>query len=88
MDPYEVEVRWSILKEMKRLPRADQKRLLDRMEALGRDPRPPGCEKLREMRDAFRTRVGDYRIVYRVVDTARVVEVIRVGQRGSIYRRR
>jgi mRNA interferase RelE/StbE len=87
MDPYEVEVRPSIVKGMKRLPRTDQRRLLDRMEALGTEPRL-GCENLSEIPDAFRVRVGDYRIVYRVDDTSRVVEVIRVGQRGSVYRRR
>lgn len=88
MDPYEVEARPSVVKQMKRLPRADQRRLLDRMEALGGDPRPPGSEKLSELPNAFRVRAGDYRIVYRVDDTGKVVEVIKVGQRGSVYRRR
>ena len=64
------------------------RRLLDRMEGMSADPRPPGCEKLAEVPDAFRVRVGNYRIVYRVDDAARVVEVIRVGQRASVYRRR
>lgn len=79
MDPYEVEVRPTIVKEMKRLPKADQRRLLERMEALGSEPRSPGCEKLSEVPNAFRVRVGDYRIVYRVDDTAKVVEVLRAS---------
>jgi mRNA interferase RelE/StbE len=88
VNPYQVEARHSVVKELRQFPQADQRRLLDRMEGLGMDPRPPGCEKLTEIRDAFRVRVGAYRIVYRVDDAARVVEVIRVGRRASVYRRR
>lgn len=88
MDSYQVEVKPSIVKEMRRFLQADQRRLLDRMEALGSEPRAVGCEKLTEGPGAFRVRVGAYRIVYRIDDAARVVEVIRVGQGGSVYRRR
>jgi mRNA interferase RelE/StbE len=88
VDVYEVELAPPVVKELRRFPQADRRRLLDRMDALGADPRPSGCEKLTEVPDAFRVRVGSYRVVYRVDDPARVVEVIRIGQRGSVYRRR
>ncbi len=35
----------------------------------------------------YRVRVGDYRIVYSVVASALVVEVVRVGHRREVYRR-
>ena len=53
--------------------------------SLALDPRPPGCRKLRD-HPAWRVRVGDYRIIYEVDDTARTVTVVRVGHRKEIYR--
>jgi mRNA interferase RelE/StbE len=59
--------------------------LLKRIEALGNDPRPAGCEKL-PGRDLYRMRQGVYRIVYSVDDAAVVIEGIKVGHRREVYR--
>ena len=37
--------------------------------------------------DAYRVRVGDYRIVYEVIDDRLIVHVVRVGHRRDVYRR-
>ena len=55
------------------------------IENLAADPRPHGVRHLTGV-DAYRVRVGDYRIVYEVHDTVRVVSVTNVGHRRSIYR--
>ncbi len=34
----------------------------------------------------YRVRVGDYRIVYEVLDDRLVVQVVRVGHRREVYR--
>jgi mRNA interferase RelE/StbE len=36
--------------------------------------------------NAYRIRVGDWRIVYAIDDAAQRVEVMRVGHRGDVYR--
>ena len=36
----------------------------------------------------YRVRVGDYRILYEVIDTRLVIHVIRVGDRRDVYRPR
>ena len=56
------------------------------IDALAADPRPHGAEKLAG-RDDFRIRVGDYRIVYAVDDTERLVLVARIAHRREVYRR-
>jgi mRNA-degrading endonuclease RelE of RelBE toxin-antitoxin system len=33
----------------------------------------------------WRPRVGDYRVIYRIDDAARVVTILDVGPRGEIY---
>jgi mRNA interferase RelE/StbE len=55
------------------------------MEGLRDDPRAPGCEKLGGA-ELYRVRQGVYRIVYSIDDAAVVVEVVRVGHRGEVYR--
>lgn len=56
---------------------------IDRLEV---SPRPAGAERLKGPDDLLRIRVGDYRIIYRVIDDRLVVLVIRVGHRREVYR--
>jgi mRNA interferase RelE/StbE len=86
MARYELRVRPSVAKDLRGLPKADVKRILQRMQALRDDPRPPGCEKLTGA-ELYRVRQGTYRIVYEIHDDHIVVEVIRVGHRSEVYRR-
>jgi mRNA interferase RelE/StbE len=58
--------------------------LLNAIAALGDSPRPPGCKKLKG-RNGYRIRVGDYRIIYEIIDDQLIVEVIALGHRKSIY---
>jgi mRNA interferase RelE/StbE len=74
-------------KDLDRLSRQTQSRLLDRMEALAQNPRPSGARAIAGRPGYFRVRVGDYRIVYGVDDTARTVTVVIVGRRDDVYDR-
>jgi addiction module toxin, relE/stbE family len=57
------------------------------MLALADDPRPYGCKKL-SGEDAYRIRVGDYRIVYSIYDDIVTVEVIRINHRKEVYKKK
>ena len=52
--------------------------------ALADNPRPAGYKKLK-MRDGFRIRVGDYRVIYDIFDKTLLVDVIDLGHRSDIY---
>lgn len=86
MARYELRVRPSVAKDLRDVPKADVRRILSRIEALREDPRAPGCEKL-SAAELYRVRQGVYRIVYEIHDQWLMVEVIRVGHRGEVYRR-
>lgn len=85
MARYELRVKPSVAKDLRGLPKPDVKRVLKRMEALRDEPRPPGCEKL-SGQEWYRVRQGVYRIIYSIDDAIVVVEVLRVGHRGEVYR--
>lgn len=86
MARYELRVRPSVAKDLRDIPKADVRRILTCIEALRDDPRAPGCEKLSGA-ELYRVRQGVYRIVYEIHDEWVMVEVIRVGHRGQVYRR-
>lgn len=71
------------------LDRTDAKTSLRIAKAIGKlsaDPRPPGCKKLVGAANEYRIRTGDYRVIYQIRKSVLMVFVIRIGQRGNIYR--
>ena len=71
-------------RELRRLPDDLLRRIVDRIQRLADDPWPPGVKKLQG--GGYRIRVGDYRILYDVDSSARVVVVHAVGHRRDVYR--
>ena len=53
--------------------------------SLADNPRPFGYKKLKG-EDAYRIRVGDYRIIYEIEDDKIIVIVVSVGHRKDIYK--
>jgi mRNA interferase RelE/StbE len=85
MAAYEIFFRESVWKELKKVVKVDLKKILPRIEQLGTDPRPMGCEKLTG-HELYRIRQGNYRIVYSIQDNELTVWVVKVGHRKEIYR--
>ena len=85
---YTVRVARRAVKSIAGLPRKEQLRVSAALDLLSGDPLPPGCVALTGEDSVYRVRVGDYRILYEVIDTRRVIQVIRVSHRRDAYRRR
>jgi mRNA interferase RelE/StbE len=86
MARYSLEVSRSAEKQIKRLPREDQKRVVETILSLAEAPRPRGARRLSGYDDVFRVRVGRYRVLYSVSDTELVIIVLKVGHRKDVYR--
>ena len=87
MGLYKIEWKRSATKELKQLPRDAMLRILEAIEQLSQEPYPAGVRKLAGSEHAWRIRVGDYRVVYTIVESALVIEIIRVRHRKDAYRR-
>ena len=72
-------------RELERLHSGIYERIRDAIRALGEEPRPSGCRKL-SGRAGWRIRVGDYRVIYEVDDSAAEVTVLHIGHRRDVYR--
>ncbi len=73
-------------RDLRRLPAKTLERVLPAIRALGSTPRPAGCRKIVGSHSDWRLRVGDYRVVYEIHDTARVVRVMYIRHRRDAYR--
>lgn len=80
---YEVLLERNAEKELRRLPSKVHDRIVEVIAALGTDPRPPGCRKLTGSKSDWRVRVGDYRVVYEIDHSVRIVRVHRVRHRNA-----
>jgi mRNA interferase RelE/StbE len=73
-------------KDLDRLPDDVSRRIFQRILTLARQPRPPGCLKLRQRDNKWRIRVETYRVIYEIDDARRIVTVLRVRHRKDAYR--
>jgi mRNA interferase RelE/StbE len=84
---YRIEIKSQAIKALAQIPSPHRRRIAGAIDGLARNPRPTGCVKLAGASDAYRNRVGDYRIVYQIEDRVLVVYVIRMAHRKDVYRR-
>jgi len=61
-----------------------RKRLEDEISELFLTPFPTGCRKLRGVANAYRLRVGDYRILYAIVSKDEIL-VFKMARREKAY---
>jgi len=83
---YKIALSRSAEKVLKKLSKQDLRRVLAKLESLTIDPFPDGCRKLEQESNAFRVRVGIYRIVYDVIGNELTVVVLKIAHRKNAYR--
>jgi mRNA interferase RelE/StbE len=86
MTSYTIEWKTSARKELRKLPPQIIKRIVTAVTELAADPRPMGSRKLVGSQHTYRIRIGDYRVIYTVVDDKLIVEIVRVAHRKDVYR--
>ncbi len=80
---YKIELLKKARKFIKTQPPKQQERILNAIYKL-----PDGDVKaLSGKQNAYRLRVGDYRIIYEIDNTILLITVVDVGNRGQIYKK-
>lgn len=88
MASYRVVIKRSAAKELQAIAgRKDRQRLVERIRALAENPRPMGAEKLSGVRDKYRIRQGNYRLLYEIEDDVLTVYVVKIADRKDVYRK-
>jgi mRNA interferase RelE/StbE len=82
---YTIELRRQAQRSLDKLPANDFNIIVKAIRTLADTPRPRGVEKIKSA-GLWRIRRGDYRIVYDIDDTQKLVTIVRIGHRREIYR--
>lgn len=85
MGGYRISFKESVQKDLSAIPKKDLKKILNRIQSLKDQPRPPGCEKLTGQ-ERYRLRQGRYRILYSIQDDEVSIWIVKVGHRKDVYR--
>lgn len=84
---YTIDIPRKIAKKLLRLPKKDQKKIVEKIDLLKVNPTPDGYKKLSGQNDLalYRIRVGDYRIIYAIEENCLIILIVEVGHRKDIY---
>ncbi len=86
MARYSIEISRTAEKQLKKLNRDDQRRVVKAIVALADDPHPQGSRRLTGYEDVFRIRVGPYRVLYSASGQRLVIIILKIGHRKDVYR--
>jgi mRNA interferase RelE/StbE len=81
---YKVEVKKGVLKILEKIPNPFYSNVKSALYSLVNNPRPNGYKKLKGI-NAYRIKVGDYRIIYEIKDKILTIIIIEIGHRKDVY---
>jgi len=76
------------VRQLRTIPQTAALTILRALTPLGDDPRRQDADikKLAGYTDRYRLRVGDYRVIYEIVDEQLIMLIVGVGHRREAYR--
>ena len=82
---YKLQIDDKVIKDLKKIDKTWQKRILSKMKAtLTADPYS-GKKLVGNLSPFWRIRVGDYRVIYAIEEEIVTVEVIKIKHRKEVY---
>ena len=72
------------IKNLEKLDRSISKRIFKTIESMALDPFSKDIKKLKGSID-FRLRVGDYRVIFSIIENT--ITILKIGHRQNIYQR-
>ena len=83
---YRIAVKRSAAKALKKIPKPDRKRIIEKIDGLAENLPNPDTTKMKGNNPFHKIRVGDYRIVYEIQDDILLILIVKIGHRKDIYR--
>lgn len=84
MSRYTISFTRAALKELNKLEQPLRRRILAAITLLEENPRPDGVKKLAGDENAWRIRIGDYRVLYEIHDGNLLVVIFRAAHRREV----
>ena len=84
---YKIQISNTAKKDLVKIDFQILNKLIENIKALENVPNPVGSIKLKG-ENAYRTRVGNYRIIYEIDSKKKVVIIYRVAHRKDVYKKK
>ena len=82
---FQISIERSAQKSLTKISKADQDKIIRSIQSLSDNPRPHGCKKL-SSREAWRIRIGNYRVIYEIDDRHSKILIVVIRHRRDVYR--
>lgn len=82
---YTITIKRNAQKALAQIGQPYRTNIIENIRSLAINPRPPNCKKLTE-RNAWKIRIGSFRVVYEIKEAELVIIVVNVGHRKEVYR--
>ena len=82
---YKIQIDDKVIKDLKKIDKIWQKRILNKITTVLVDDPYSGKKLVGNLSPYYRLRVGNYRVIYEVIEDEVVVEVIKVKHRKEVY---
>ena len=73
------------LKFLSKLEKGNKERVFKKITELENNPFPSDVKKLKGEKDVYRIRIGDFRVLYRIIREDDIILVFRVDKRSRVY---
>ena len=85
---YEIELSRSAQKYLSKLDMRTRSRIFKHLKILSDNPRSPELDikRFQGSPNLYRLRVGTFRVLYNIQDNILLVNVIKIGSRGDVYK--
>ncbi len=83
---YSIFYKRSASNELLQLPASDALKIKTAINNLSDYPRPHGCKKLKGSLNDYRIRIGNYRVIYTIMNSMLIVTIIKIAHRKDVYR--
>jgi mRNA interferase RelE/StbE len=83
---YEIRLEHGAPKSLSKLQAEIHDNIIEHLQMLRTEPRPPGAEKMSGGSGYYRIRVQNFRIVYQLDDGQQTIDVVRIGDRNNVYK--
>ena len=74
-------------KFLEKVPIDIRRRILEHIAMLSENPFPKGCIKLSGVKNVYRLRVGDYRVLYELLPGKDAILIAKIDHRRRVYKR-
>lgn len=73
-------------KDLSKLPTSIFNTVIVKIRELGDEPRPRNCRKLKGSGNFWRIRIGNYRVIYEVIDSSKRINIYKIKHRKDAFR--